>query len=361
MSQSADPAEALKPEMAIVVPVYNGSLTLQAALEALLGAPGPSREIVVVDDGSCDGSAEIAEALGVRTLRQPNIGDSAARNRGADETAAPLIVFVDADVVIRADALERISTFMLENRDYAAVFGSYDAEPSAPGFVSQYRNLLHHLNHQQGNPEAETFWTGLGAVRRSAFKHAGTFQSDCDPIADVALGLTLRDAGQRIRLDRELLGTHLKAWTLKTVVTTDIVFRAIPWTKLILSRGRFTNGLGTSLIDRFGVASAMAAVASAILALVIPAFALLAALCLLANLGANANVFAQFWKERGAQFTLGAVPLQFVHQLCAGVGFILALMRRLSRTAPAPQGPRLREQPASIASAALAQEAIGRT
>ena len=139
------------PELSIIVPVHNGAGTLRACLEAVLSAPGPARELIVVDDGSHDNSADIAASLGVRVFRNPhNRGCAAARNSGANYTTAPILVFVDADVVIHSSALERISRFMLENPGYSAVFGSYDSEPDHPGFVSQYRNLLHHFTHQSG-------------------------------------------------------------------------------------------------------------------------------------------------------------------------------------------------------------------
>ena len=248
-------------------------------------------------------------------------------------------MFVDSDVVIQPDTLQRISKFMSENPGYSAVFGSYDAMPGDPGFVSQYRNLLHHFTHQQGKSEAETFWTGLGAVRRSAFRSVGGFRSGCRAIADIALGLDLSDAGFRIRLDRDLLCKHLKPWTLRSMVMTDVFLRAVPWSEIILRRGQFTNDLNTSVIHRLGVVFANAALACAVLAIVVPAFAGLAALAFSAMLLANAQVLTQFLKRRGLLFTLGVVPLQFLHQLCSGVGFALALKRHYIDAASPLQAP----------------------
>ena len=328
MYRTDDGGGRFQPELSIIVPVHNGAGTLRACLEALLRAPGPARELIVVDDASRDDSAAIAVSMGVRTIRRShNGGDSEARNSGERETTGPILVFVDSDVVIQPDTLQRISKFMSENPGYSAVFGSYDAMPGDPGFVSQYRNLLHHFTHQHGKSEAETFWTGLGAVRRSAFQSVGGFRSGCRAIADIAFGLDLSDAGFRIRLDRDLLCKHLKPWTLRTMVMTDVFLRAVPWSEIILRRGRFTNDLNTSVIHRLGVASANAALACAALAIVVPAFAVLAALAFLAMLLANGQVLTQFLKRRGLLFTLGVVPLHFVHQLCSGVGFALGLKR----------------------------------
>jgi glycosyltransferase involved in cell wall biosynthesis len=314
--------------MSIIVPVHNGAGTLRACLEALVNAPGPARELIVVDDGSLDDSAAIAASLDVRTIRHArNLGCGVARNSGVRHANAPILVFVDADVVIEPSALQRISIFLAENPDYAAVFGSYDAEPSDPGFVSQYRNLLHHFTHQGGKSEAETFWTGLGAVRRSAFQSVGGFRQNCTSIADIVFGLNLSDAGFRIRLDRSLLGKHLKPWTLRTMVITDVFLRAVPWSDIILSRARFTNDLNTSSANRVGVVFANLTVACAMVAALVPAFFAVAGLALLATFVANTYVLTQFSKRRGAVFALGVIPLHFIHQLCAGVGFAMAVER----------------------------------
>jgi len=118
-TERTDPVE---PELSIIVPVRNGAGTLRACLEALVSAPGPARELIVVDDGSEDNSADIAASLGVRTLKYAHrLGCAGARNSGARHTTGPVLVFVDDDVVIHPSALQRISKFMSENPDYCAV------------------------------------------------------------------------------------------------------------------------------------------------------------------------------------------------------------------------------------------------
>jgi GT2 family glycosyltransferase len=323
-------------ELSIVVPVYDGAGTLRRCLEALQNAPGPTRELLVVDDGSSDGSAEIAASLGIGAIRHHDKhGCGIARNTGVEQTTAPIIVFVDSDVIIYPDALLRISQFMSKRRDCAAVFGSYDAKPSDPGFVSQYRNLLHRFTHQKGSPEAQTFWTGLGAVRRPAFQSVGGFNPKYPGIPDVAFGVDLSDVGYRIRLDHGLLCTHLKKWTLRRMVMTDIFMRALPWSFMSLQRRKMTNDLNTSVINRIGVLLAGATVAFAAMAAFIPAFAALMAVSLVGNVLANTPVLREFRKERGLIFALGVVPLHFLHQLCAATGFALGLKRHvLSRNCP---------------------------
>ena len=322
-----------QPELSVIVPVYNSASMLRASLEALQNAPGPVREVIVVDDGSEDGSAAIAESVGARVIRHASRrGGGASRNTGVHHTSAPILVFVDSDVVIDPSALERIASFLAANRDYAAVFGSYDAEPAHSGLVSQYRNLLHRFIHQNGHRDAETFWTGLGAVRRSAFQDVGGFRPNGAPLEDIWLGLDLSEAGFRIHSDPDLLGKHLKPWTLRTMVTTDVLLRAIPWTEIILARGQFTNDLNTARKYRIGVASAAVAVAGVLMALWVPYLLVISALAFVTTLLANAQILEQFWKERGALFLLGVVPLHIVHQICSSIGFGIGLMRHLGKS-----------------------------
>jgi glycosyltransferase involved in cell wall biosynthesis len=304
-------------------------------LEAILAAPSTTREILVVDDASLDSSADIAAALGVRVIRhRVNRGAGHARNTGAKHTSSPILVFVDSDVVIHPDALERITDFFATSPEHSAIFGSYDSRPTAGNFVSQYRNLLHHFTHQEGEAEAKTFWAGVGAVKRTAFCSVGGFRSSKAEADDIELGLRLTDAGFRIALDRNLLGTHLKAWHLGSMIKTDLFFRARPWSALILERGGFTNDLNTRRSHRWGVLSAAAFIPMLILSFLSPIFSILSVACVLTNLVSNLGIYDQFYRERGLLFAVAVVPIHFIHQLCAAVGFALAYVQHLFKLSP---------------------------
>ena len=108
----------------------------------------------------------------------------------------------------------------------SALFGSYDDTPAAPGIVSQYRNLLHHFVHQQGDfhqgiRPVHTFWTGCGTIRRDVFLAFGGFDPRLYPrpaIEDIELGYRLTRAGHRIVLARDVLATHMKRWSLVEMI-----------------------------------------------------------------------------------------------------------------------------------------------
>ena len=223
--------------MAVVVPAYNAAATLPRCLAALEASEHRPDEIVVVDDGSTDPTAEIARRHGARVVpsSRPQSGAAAARNVGVVQTTAGLVVFVDADVAVHADSLGRFAALFAEEAELGAAFGSYDAQPPCRTAVSLYTNLRHHYTHQTASPEAWTFWSGLGAIRRGAFDRLGGFDDAmATSVEDIELGMRLRQSGGKIRLDPAIQATHLKAWTLGSLIRTDIKLRAIPWTRLLL-------------------------------------------------------------------------------------------------------------------------------
>ena len=87
------------PRFSVVIAVYNGAQTLARAIGSVLEQSWPVHELIVVDDGSTDGSAAVAQGFGerVRYLRQPNRGVSAARNRGVEVATGDWVAFLDAD------------------------------------------------------------------------------------------------------------------------------------------------------------------------------------------------------------------------------------------------------------------------
>jgi glycosyltransferase involved in cell wall biosynthesis len=94
------------PLVSVIIPCYNGEAFLKEAIESALAQTYHRVEVIVVDDGSTDSSAEIAQKLRVRCIRQPNRGLTASRNRGVRESRGSYIVFLDADDRLKPEAIE---------------------------------------------------------------------------------------------------------------------------------------------------------------------------------------------------------------------------------------------------------------
>jgi GT2 family glycosyltransferase len=311
--------------ISIIVPVYNNPRDLRECLSALIGSSCSGSEIIVVDDGSTDNTSSVAARMGVAVLRlAKNSGPSAARNFGVRHARGDILFFVDADVVVMPGAVSRVVKMLDEHPDVDAVFGSYDVRPRVKGVISQYRNLLHHFVHQKGNPDASTFWAGCGAIRRSAFEEIGGFDEKRFPrcIEDIELGYRLRRAGHRIFLDKGLHGTHLKKWTLRSMIRTDIFCRAVPWTRLILESKEAPHDLNLKWGQRLSVVLA----GLSYLFLFLAPFRLelleLSAGTLAGVIVLNRDLYAFFFRQRGLFFTTACIPLHLLYYLYSGVTFL---------------------------------------
>src|SRR4051812_11516101 len=255
--------EPRRPSLSVVVPVRNGGTDFECCLRRLRDSSWTDFELIVVDDGSTDDSAELARRMGASVARHDRpLGPAAARNLGAQLASAPLIFFLDADVAVYPGTLSRGMTRFLADPSLTALFGSYDDQPPAPGVVSQFRNLLHHYVHQQGNfhddtRPAHTFWTGCGMIRRGVFLDFGGFDPRLYPrpaIEDIELGYRLTRAGHRIVLARDVVATHLKRWSLGEMIRTDVFRRGVPWMLLIKRSGTFETDLNVKPAQRLCVA-----------------------------------------------------------------------------------------------------------
>ncbi len=323
-------------ELAVVVPVRDGAAHLGACLDALAPAlEGLAAEVVVVDDGSRDGSAALARARGARVLPSggEGLGPAAARNAGVAATAAPVVVFVDADVEVHPGALRRLRAAVADG-GFDAAYGSYDDAPSARNLASLYMNLRHHHGHRLATDDSGTFWSGLGAVRREAFLAAGGFDAARFPVPsveDVDLGRRLRAAGGRIRRDPGALGKHRKRWTFSSVVRTDIVCRAWPWSRMMIEHPGALRELNAAPAEQLRALVALALLASLLLALAgwAPWWAPLGPLVAALLLGAPLlRVLA-----RGAGWPRALVLMLF-HQLHLVYAALTFVLRRLTLRAP---------------------------
>lgn len=99
--------------VSFIIPVYNAELYLKGCIVSLMEAVRKEDEIVLIDDGSCDGSSELCEELAqtypqIRVLHQKNSGVSAARNRGIEIAQKEYLVFLDADDSVETERLVQL-------------------------------------------------------------------------------------------------------------------------------------------------------------------------------------------------------------------------------------------------------------
>jgi glycosyltransferase involved in cell wall biosynthesis len=331
--------------ISVIIPVFNGTATVRQCLEALAESRVPAAQWLLVDDGSTDGSAALAQSMGATVFSTDGrFGPARARNLGAIRASGDVLLFIDADVAVHADVLERVQEKFQSDADLDALIGSYDDAPSGPGFVSQFKNLLHAFIHREGNHRASTFWCGCGAIRRSVFlEHGGLDESyQSASVEDIELGLRLFRAGRKVVLDPSIQGKHLKVWKLWSMITTDVVARGIPWTNLILRTQMFPNDLNLRWSQRIsGILSGLL-----LLLVILEAATIAAGTAFLPPWGFGAGFVAaivsiyllnrKFYRflacRKGGLFAFGALWLHILYFLYSCLSFVLGTALHCFRT-----------------------------
>lgn len=129
--------------VSIIIPCYNAEAWVAQTLESALVQTWPHKEIILVNDGSRDGSLTVAkrfESRGVQVVNQPNQGASAARNHGLRLARGDFIQFLDADDLLAPDKIERQMAVLREaGREVlaSAAWGRFISDPAQAEFVPQ--------------------------------------------------------------------------------------------------------------------------------------------------------------------------------------------------------------------------------
>lgn len=133
--------KGILPGFSIIIPVRNGEKTLPDTLRSIANLEGDMVEVIVVDDASTDGTADLAEKAGAKVISMPApSGPAAARNRGAREASYELMVFTDSDVLLPKKLLEQLAQ-NFESAGADCVQGTFSEVCPYADFYSQYKNL----------------------------------------------------------------------------------------------------------------------------------------------------------------------------------------------------------------------------
>ena len=126
--QDSQPDSMAPSLVSVLIAAYNAELWIGTTLRSVLAQTWPNVEVVVVDDGSTDGTAAIAQqhvSDTVRLIRQENRGACAARNRAFAESRGDFIQFLDADDVLAADKIERQMEYLEREPENTVAYSSW--------------------------------------------------------------------------------------------------------------------------------------------------------------------------------------------------------------------------------------------
>lgn len=312
--------------ISLIVPCHQNNQVTQQALASFAALDPAPLEIIAVIDGSNQELESAASELGFETITLPSrSGPSLARNAGALKAQGEILLFVDSDVVANQDLIARTESTFETHPQAVAVFGSYDDAPGDSKFLSQYKNLQHHFVHQMAHESASTFWTGCGAVRKKYFLEISGFSDAIHhpSMEDIEFGVRLKRAGHYIHLEKTMQVKHLKEYSALSLLRSDFIDRALPWSMLILQQGHMPNDLNVDWKNRLSVVCAYGFLSSLIASLATAKFLWLlpSVFCAVSLLALNHQFYHFLAKKRGALFLLKSLPWHWLYFLYCGLGF----------------------------------------
>jgi len=202
-------AHPSQPEATFIIPAYNAERFIGEAIDSCLSQSVRNVDVIVIDDGSTDRTAEIAlqraRATGrVTVLRQPNYGVSAARNRALERATAPVTIWLDADDIAPPDRAE-FSLQEIEAHDVDLLYGQEEEFSDDLGLRTLTGNIR--LPHPECIITGCGFRTSTVAARRSLQEEHGVwFDEELAGGEDRDLMIAALSAGARVRCsDRVLL------------------------------------------------------------------------------------------------------------------------------------------------------------
>lgn len=195
--------------VSIVVPNRNKEQSLFHCLAALFGSDYPDFEVIVVDDGSDDGSVATAKCFPCLLVPLPvSVGAAEARNIGARRARGDLLFFVDSDCVVARDSITRLVSFFAKGDTKNIVGGTYTEKPYDAGFFSFFQSVLVRYSETKG-PCPDYIATHALAMHAEQFRRSGGFAKNFLPILeDVDFSHRMRRLGFRLRMERELEVAH---------------------------------------------------------------------------------------------------------------------------------------------------------
>ncbi len=313
--------------ISVVIPSYNSAATLGQCLDALLDQTfaRDAYEIIVVDDGSTDATAQVAKARNVRVIRQANCGAGAARNTGAQHAAGDIVVFVDADSV--------------PDRRFVASLAAPFADPTIVGASGEKKTLqtnvwarLVQLEYDfkydriAAHSTIDFVDSSTAAYRREVFLAHGGFDARMREAEDTELSFRLAEQGCKMVLVRDAIAYHTHPESLVAYLVRKYHYAV--WRAIVYARmpSKMTSETRTPQAQKLQVLLAFALVPAALGAWFFAPLAWVTALLLLAFAATTIRFVGWAW-QRDRAVALIAPFVFWLTAYAGGLGLVVGLVK----------------------------------
>jgi len=315
-----------EPRLSIVIPVRNARDDLARCLESLAGQSGPAREreVIVVDDGSDDGTPDVAARHGARVIVQGRKGAAAARNRGALEARGELVLYLDADCVADADWAEELARPLGEDAELAGAVGRYDSDQRAP--VARFVQLDLEGRYERMGTRARIDFLNSGncALRRDLLLRY-PFDESFQRLEDVELSFRLAADGRPLVFVPDARARHRHPETLRALVRRKFNYARYAFPLYRQYPGKVAADSSTPTARRVRLVSLAVFLALLPFAWLHPAAGALALAALLVSVAGSGPLLARAFAESPA-FGLASAAFLFAGNLAFVAGAARGLL-----------------------------------
>lgn len=323
--------------ISIVIPTYNSESTIEKCLKSIFQSAFRGFEVVISDDGSTDKTIEIAGRFNCQLIvNKTHVGRSNARNLGVEHSKGEIIVFIDSDVLIKDDTLEKIYDLFDKNKDIDAITGMLSKENPNKDFFSQYKNLYMNFVFNNVQNPIDFLYGSIFAMRKNVFE---PFSEKFGKADDTDLGKRLAKKGCKIILDKSLEVVHLKKYNFFTFVINDF---EIPYSWALqflnycghndmLKKGKFAHASFRQIISLLMIPFLLLFL---LFIAVSKYFIIISLLLVLLFLLLHFEFLAFIKKERGGLFCFKAVPIIFIDALAMDAGIFAGFIDYFLRKRP---------------------------
>lgn len=211
-------------KISIIIPARNSEQVLPECLEGLKASTYTIEEIIVVNDGSTDNTLSVAEKYGVKTVHLDSHHDANyCRNKGAEVATGDILLFLDSDVVVQPESIQRVLE-AFSDKSIDGIVGLYSARHRYKNLASQYKNLWIRYSYLKSDPKIDWIFGAIAAIRKDVFWQVGGFDAKLAAkhgIDDLELGKRMTKSECGILLNTEVEVEHLKRHTFVSLLKND--------------------------------------------------------------------------------------------------------------------------------------------
>lgn len=301
----------------VIVPVFRCTTLLRNCIKSIQQGltSYPFSEIIVVDNGENSDLLSILSGLNIRIIQADEKPSAAyARNAGATDFENGIIVFIDSDVIINSDCIQKLLQPLIENQVEAAI-GNYSSQVDGLTFAQKYKQLyIHYVYSRLSTSIRNDFWTAICAVQSDTFHELNGFDTSFVGAngEDQEFGIRLTQNLKKTLMVPSAKGIHLHNYSLRGIFRNDYVkglraLRNINLNKVPLNDNRHANKKARVSVFLAGL-SALVLMLSFFYPLLFAVSLLLWIFWLLTKSG----MYSLFYSSGGAVFMLKSIVLTYL-------------------------------------------------